>query len=386
MIPLVFAFRMPGVLYAGVGALDKLAPELTRLCVAKVALITDRGLVAAGVVEPVLAQVRAAGVACTVYDQVEAEPSTENCEEAARAVVAAGAEAIVAVGGGSSLDVAKGCSVLARHGGRIADYFGIDKVPGPGLPWIAIPTTAGTGSEVTPNAIFTEKSQQLKIGVVSPHLLPAVAIVDPVLTLTCPPAVTAATGIDALTHAIESYTAPKATPQTDLYALEAVRLIARSLRKAVWAGKDLQARTDMAYGSLFAGVSLGNAGVGAVHALAYPLGGKFGIPHGVANSLLLPYVMEFNMVADVDKFARVAEAMGENVAGLSRRAAAEQAVHAVRVLSRDVGIPQRLRDVGIPEEVLPELAEAAMKVTRLLDNNPRRVTQADALALYRAAY
>ncbi|BDG59062.1 iron-containing alcohol dehydrogenase [Caldinitratiruptor microaerophilus] len=383
---MVFPFRMPGVLYAGVGALDKLGPEVQRLGGDHVVVVTDKGLVKAGVVDSVLARLKEIGVAVTVFDEVEAEPSTENCEKAASAVVAAGARLIVAVGGGSSLDVAKGSSILAAHGGKIADYFGIDKVPGPGLPWIGIPTTSGTGSEVTPNAIFTDKMQQLKIGVVSPYLLPTVAIVDPVLTLTVPPAVTAATGIDALTHAIESFTAPKATPQTDLYALEAIRLISRSLRKAVWAGKDLQARTDMAYGSLFAGVSLGNAGVGAVHALGYPLGGQFGVTHGVSMSLLLPYVMEFNMVADIEKFARVAEAMGENVAGLSTRAAAARAVEAVRTLSVDVGIPQRLRDVGIPESALDGLAEAAMKVTRLLDNNPRKVTLEDARALYQAAY
>lgn len=382
---MVFPFRSPGVVYAGVGALENLGPEVQRLAAERVMVVTDKGLVAAGVVDTVLARLREAGVGTVVFDQVEAEPSTENCERAAAAVAEAGTRAIVAVGGGSALDVAKGCSILAAHGGRTADYFGTDRVPGPVLPWIGLPTTAGTGSEVTPNAIFTDNAQRLKIGIVSPHLFPSVAIVDPVLTLSVPPAVTAATGMDALTHAIESFTSPKATPQTGMYALEAVRLISRSLRKAVWAGRDMQARTDMAHGSLFAGVSLANAGVGAVHALAYPLGGQFGVPHGVANSLLLPYVLEFNMLGDIEKFARVAEAMGENVAGLSVRAAAAKAVDAVRVLSVDVGIPQRLQDVGIPADALDGLAEAAMKVTRLLDNNPRRVTLKDARALYQAA-
>lgn len=382
---MVFPFRMPEVFYAGAGALEKLGPEVKRFG-SRVIVMTDKVLVQAGVVDPVLARLKEAGVRFVVFDEVEPEPSTENCALAAQAVRASGARAIVAVGGGSALDVAKAGSILTTNRGLIADYFGVGKVEKPGLPLIALPTTAGTGSEVTFNAIFTDKAQKLKVGVVSPYLMPRVAIVDPVLTLTCPPAITAATGIDALTHAIESFTAPKATPQTDLYALEAIRLIARSLRKAVWSGSNLEARTAMAYGSTFAGISLANAGVGAVHALAYPVGGQFGISHGVSNSLLLPYVLEFNMVADTLKFARVAEAMGENVTGLSVREAAGRAVQAVRTLSLDVGIPQRLRDVSIPEDSLPVLAEAAMKVTRLLENNPRRVTLADALALYRSAY
>lgn len=384
---ITYPFRMPGVLYIGVGALERLGVEVPRLgTVRKVIVITDKVLVNVGAIEPVLAQLKAAGIEAAVFADVEPEPSTENCEMAARAVIEADAQAIIAVGGGSALDVAKGCSILVTNGGQISDYFGVEKVPAPGLPWMAIPTTAGTGSEVTFNAIFTDKAQQLKIGVVSPYLMPNVALVDPVMTLTAPPSITAATGMDALTHAIESYTSPKATPQTEMYALEAIRLLARSLRKATWFGKDLSARTDAAIGSCFAGISLANAGVGAVHALAYPLGGQFGITHGVSNSLLLPHVLTFNMIADVAKFARVAEALGEPVAGLSDRAAAAHGVEAVRTLSVDVGIPQRLRDLNIPESALDGLAEAASKVTRLLDNNPRRVTLPDIKALYRAAY
>lgn len=275
---------------------------------------------------------------------------------------------------------------LLRRGDPGGGPGGTDKVPGRGLPWIAIPTTAGTGSEVTPIAIVTDRANHLKVGVVSPFLLADAAMVDPCLTLIAPPHITAATGMDALTHAIESFTSPKATPQTDLFALRAIGLIARSLRQAVWCGADLQARTDMAYGSLFAGVALANAGVGAVHALAYPLGGQFGITHGVANSLLLPYVMEFNLVGDVDKYAAIAEALGEPVVGLSTRAAAARAVEAVRTLSVDVAIPQRLRDVGTSEGVLDGLAEAAVQATRLLDNNPRKVSLKDARALYQSAF
>jgi len=381
----IFPFRMPETLYMGSGALERLGAEARRFG-SKAILLTDKVLVRAGVVEPVLAALQAAGVTVTVFDEVEQEPSTENCEQSAAVVRGSGAEFLVAVGGGSVLDVAKGCSILATNGGAISDYFGIDKVPAAGLPWIGLPTTAGTGSEVTPNAIFTDKAKQLKIGVVSPFLFPTVAIVDPVLTLTAPPSITAATGMDALTHAVEAFTAPKATVQTDMYAVQAINLISRSLRRAVWAGRDIQARTDMALGSTLAGISFANAGVGAVHALAYPLGGQFGIPHGVSNALLLPHVMGFNMLADVTKFARVAEAMGEDVQGLSARAAAEAAVKAAALLSEDVGIPQRLRDVNIPESALEGLAAAAMNVTRLLDNNPRKVTLKDARALYQAAY
>jgi alcohol dehydrogenase len=280
------------------------------------------------------------------------------------------------------MDVTKGASVLATNGGSIKDYAGIELIPQRGIPTILIPTTSGTGSEVTQNAIFAFKEEQVKKGVVSQYLLPRVAIVDPKLTLSCPPHITAATGVDALVHAVESFTALKATPHTDIYALEAIRLISANLRTAVANGSDLEAREKMAMGSFFAGVSLANAGVGAVHALAYPLGGKFHVSHGVSNALLFAPVIEFNCVSNLAKFARVAEAMGEPVAGKSLREAAMLVVKAIKELVADVGIPQSLRDVGVSESDIEFLTLSAEKQSRLLSNNPRVITREDIKNIY----
>ena len=251
---------------------------------------------------------------------------------------------------------------------------------------ILVPTTAGTGSEVTPNAIFDDPGRKLKAGIVSLKLLAETAIVDPDLTVGVPPAVTAAAGLDALTHAMESYVAVKATPHTDLYALEATRLIGANLRAAVARGTDRAARYGQMLGSFFAGIAITNAGTGLCHAMAYPLGSAYHVPHGMANALLLPAVLEYNQPADLPKFARLAEALGEPVAGLSLRSAAERAAQAVRALAQDVGLPTGQREVGVPESALEGFVDGALSAARLVDNNPRRPTPEAVLALYRASY
>jgi alcohol dehydrogenase len=248
-----------------------------------------------------------------------------------------------------------------------------------------MPTTSGTGAEITPNALFYVPAAREKKAIVSPHIIPDVALVDPLLTVTAPPAVTAATGLDALSHAVESYTSMNASPLTDLYGLEAVRLIGAHLRTVVANGSDLAAREGMALASLYAGIGIGNAGTNIVHALAYPLQGQHRVTHGVANSLLLPYGMEFNALSNLSKFASVAEALGEPVAGLSPRAAAARSAEACRLLSEDIGIPQKLREVGIKAEHIEALVEGAMRMTRLLANNPRQVRPEDALAIFEKA-
>ncbi|WP_277949813.1 iron-containing alcohol dehydrogenase [Priestia endophytica] len=293
---------------------------------------------------------------------------------------------LIGVGGGSVLDATKVLSIMLTNQENVRDLVGIEKVQNAGISTILVPTTSGTGSEVTYNAIFTDVRDKVKKGIVSPYLLPKVAIVDPALTLTVPPSVTAATGMDALVHAVESYTAIRAGELTDGIALQAIKLISRSLRKAVYNGKDVKAREDMAMGSLLAGISLGNAGVGAVHALAYPLGGKFKVPHGVANSLLLPFVMKYNVVADLEKFAEVAKALGENIEGLSLREAANCTVYALTQLAQDIGIPSSLKDVGVTAEDIPNLAEEASKIDRLLNNNPRWLTVKEIEKIYEEAY
>jgi alcohol dehydrogenase len=371
---MVNPFSLPGVNYFGRGALANLVPELNNFGAKKVFLVSDNGVASAGLIDLVVDQMKAAGIDLVTYLDVEREPDIDNLEKCLARFKEQTCDLIVGLGGGSPLDVAKGVSILATNDGSILDYVGLNMIPKKGVPKFLIPTTAGTGAEVTKNAIFTDKKAQLKKGVVSRHLLPEVAIVDSDLTLSLPPDVTAATGMDALTHAIESYTSPKADLQTAMYALKAIELIGASLRRAVSFATDAKAREDMALGSVFAGISLANAGVGAVHACAYPLGGRFGMGHGVTNALLLPYIMEYNLIGDLQKFANIARALGEVTDMLSLREQAELSRKAVFELSRDIGIPQKLSAFGVHKEDIPGLAEAAMQVTRLMDNNPKKLT------------
>jgi alcohol dehydrogenase class IV len=283
------------------------------------------------------------------------------------------------------MDIASITSVMLTNPGTVYDYFGVNLVKNPGIPTILIPTTAGTGAEATPNAILTDTKEKLKKAIVSPYILPRIAIVDPLLTLSMPPSVTSSSGIDALTHAIESYTSNNATILTDLLAKEAIILIGRSLRTAVANSNNLEARYDMSIGSLYAGISLGNAGVTAVHALAYPLGGQFNIPHGIANGLLLPYVMEFNVLGNIPKFAQIAHFLGEKLDHLSLLDQAYQAPKAVKAIYRDLKIPQSLTELKVPKEAIPGMAKAAINVTRLMGNNPRTMTVQDVERIYEKA-
>jgi alcohol dehydrogenase class IV len=382
----VLHFQMCGRLVFGLGSLAELPDAVARLGGQRVLLVTDRGVVAAGLCEQVESVLSQAGVTVERFDQVEPDPRMEIAEACRDAARAAACEVLIGLGGGSSLDIAKVAAVLVTNQGPLSELVGIDRVPRPGLPTVMVPTTAGTGSEVTPIAVLSDKAEQLKKGLVSDHLYPRVALVDPSLTASLPPRVTAYTGVDALTHAIEAYTNKYAHPLVDTFALEAVRLIGVNLRRAVSCGDDSAARTGMSLGSLYGGLCLGSVNTAAVHALAYPLGGMFDLPHGLANSVLLPHVMAYNLVSDLAKHARLAEALGEATGGLSQRAAAARSVEAVSQLCRDVGVTDRLRDLGIPESALADMAPAAMKVTRLLNNNPRVMTEQDALGIYQAAY
>ncbi|HET7770922.1 MAG TPA: iron-containing alcohol dehydrogenase [Chloroflexota bacterium] len=382
----VFPFRVPQTQLFGAGAIEQIGAEADRLGLKKTLVVTDPGVAKAGVADRVRQLLEGAGVATQVYDQAESEPSVASVERAAAAAAGGDFDGIVGVGGGSALDTAKGVSLRTANDGPLQRFFGVELVPATGLPMILVPTTAGTGSEATPNAIFDDTERKLKAGIVSHRLFAQVAIVDPDLTIAAPPGVTAAAGMDALTHAIESYVALKATPHTDLYALEAIRLIAAHLRAAVARGTDRAARAGQARGSLYAGISITNAGTGLCHAMAYPLGSAFHVPHGLANALLLPAVLEYNLVADLPKMARVAAAMGEPIEGLSERAAAELAVEAVRQLSRDVGLPGGLREVGVPESALEGFVEGTLSAQRLITNNPRVPSAAAVLEVYRAAY
>lgn len=377
---MIHPFSLPAVNYYGKGALMNLGSELEKNIVKKVFLISDKGLKSSGILDQVHEQLDKTEV--IEYVNVEREPSVENVEDALREFKISGCDAVIGVGGGSPLDVAKGVSVMANNKGSLLDYVGVQLIPNPGVFNILIPTTAGTGAEITQNAIFTDRSAKMKKGIVSRHLIPNVAIVDSNLTISVPAAITAATGMDALTHAIESYTAPKANVQTEMYAIKSIELIGQHLRTAVSYGKDEAAREAMALASVFAGISLANAGVGAVHAMAYPLGGRYGVNHGIANATLLPYVMEFNVLGNMQKFKNIAIALGESSEGKTDRETAFLAVKAVKRLSRDVGIPQTLTELGVDKGSVDAMAEGAMQATRLIDNNPRQIGVEDIKAIF----
>jgi len=367
----------------GAGCLSQIAAEVERLGGTRVMIVTDPGLVAAGIVDRLEALLREGGVAFHRFDQVEPDPRLEIAALATDLIRQEKSDLIIGIGGGSAIDIAKIASVLATNEGELGQYFGIDLIPRPGQKTIIVPTTAGTGSEVTPIVILSDLEEKLKKGVVSPYLMPSVALLDAELTLGLPPHVTAATGMDALIHAVEAFTSKNAYFMTDMLAREAIRLIIGSIRTAFANGSDITARRHMLEGSLLAGMAFANAGVTAVHAFAYPIGAEYHIPHGVANSIMLTPVMEFNMLGNLKKFAELADLFGEVTEGKTTREKALAAVEALRILSRDLQIPAHLSDFGVKDADIPNLAAGVMKVTRLLANNPREMTQADAEAIYR---
>lgn len=382
----VVEIKTPGAIVFGVGACEKLPERIKKLSSdGAVLIVTDAGLVKSGAVEKIKELVSSAGFEAGVFDAVEPDPDKETVYKCLEMVKSIGAQLVFGLGGGSSLDVAKVAAVLRVNEGQLSDYVGIDKVPRKGLPTILLPTTSGTGSEVSPIAVISDRKQHLKLGIVSEHLYCDLAIVDPRLTVSCPAGITASAGMDALTHAIEIYTNKFSVSIIDGIVLEAIRLIGRHLRKCVDDGTELTAREGMSLAALYGGLGLGPVNTAAVHALAYPLGGTFDIAHGLANSILLPYVMEFNRPACEEKFAKIADALGiTGVESISDKAST--AVEAVISLSRDVGIPKQLRDINIPEDAIPAMATGAMKVTRLLNNNPREMTENDARQIYEKAY
>jgi len=315
---------------------------------------------------------------------VKPEPTISDFEQALQIGKDFQPTAVIGVGGGSPLDVAKLIAALLDGSQNVRDVFGIGKLHARKLPLICLPTTAGTGSEVSPNAILLDEREQLKKGVVSPHLVPDACFVDPLLTISVPPNITAYTGVDALVHCIEAFANRFAHPTVDLYALQGIRLITKFLERAVKNGADLEARENVALGSLYGGLCLGPVNTAAVHALAYPLGGEFRIAHGLANSVLLPHVLTFNINTAPERYAEMATALG-----LEKNSPLEMAKAVVQkfsFLSCRCGIPIRLSDLNIPEEAIPRMAKSAMSVTRLLKNNVRTLTEADAEQIYRSAY
>ncbi len=367
------------------GALNNIVSEVKRLGASKPCIITDPGLMSTGIVERLQGLLTDGGMDNCLYDKVQADPPYELVDQTVELVKDAGADCVIGIGGGSSLDMAKITSVMVVNPGSVSDYFGIDLLSKPGLPLILIPTTAGTGSEVTPIVILSDEGEKLKKGVVSSHLYPDCALLDPELTFGLPPAVTTATGMDALIHAVEAYTSKNATPMSDVLAREAMRLIYNNIRTAYADGANAEARGAMLRGSMLAGMAFANAGVTAVHAFAYPIGAEFHIPHGLANTLMLVPVMRFNMLGNLERFGELAEIFGQPVEGLSTRQAALKAVDTLAELADDLNAPQHLSEYGVKESHVPDLAAGVLKVTRLLANNPRKLELADAEAIYRAA-
>ncbi len=379
-----FIFNTTPSIVFGAGALGRLAEIAGARLGPRVLLVTDAGLRATGIVERAVEAMQAAEMSVSVYDGVLADPPEAVVEEATRLALENDATGIVGLGGGSSLDVAKLVALLARGGESLSAIYGVGLAKGPRLPLLLAPTTAGTGSEVTPISIVTTGAQEKK-GVVSPLILPDIALLDPELTLGLPSHVTAATGVDAMVHAIEAYTSTSANnnPVSKALAREALRLLGGAIRRAVREGGDLAARSDMLLGSLLAGQAFANSPVAAVHALAYPLGGHFKIPHGLSNALVLTEVMRFNAPFCGPAYCEVAGSIFPDLAGIEDPA---MLIDALAALSRDIGLAPRLRDAGVPREALEALADDAMKQTRLLVNNPRPLTRADALAIYDAAW
>jgi alcohol dehydrogenase len=380
-----FSFTGARKIVFGSGSFSGLVGQIRDLRAKKPLIAMDGNLAKLGMRDKILEMFDREGMKAVLYDRVLPEPPLEQADEGAKLALKGKCDIVIGIGGGSAMDVAKAIAVVAAHNAEAKDFLGLNKVPAPGLPTIMVPTTAGTGSEVTFTAVFVRHDLRKKEGMNSVYMYPDLALLDPELTLSLPPQPTAASGMDALCHAIESYTSVIASPASEMFSLEAIRLISENLRTCVHNGKDLEAREAQMLGSLYAGIGLANAGVGAAHSLSYPLGGKYGISHGVANTLMLPRIMEFNLPGALEKFAIVAEMMGEDTEGLSVRDAAMLAVEAVDVLIEDCDIATGLEELGIPEEDFPEMAKVAMTVARPLENNPRKVTLEDAIAIYRTA-
>lgn len=385
-MPATYHFQTVKHLVHGAGSLDQLCTKLELLDtpITRVVLVTQNAMHRLGVTERVCAQLQAANIRVHLVDNVEIEPTLENIERVFRQDVAPHApDALIAIGGGSVLDAAKLFAVMLTNDTPLRDLLGIDKVKLPGKPMVLVPTTSGTGSEVTPNAIVTLPDEALKIGVVSRHLLPTLVLLDPLLTLSLPKPITAATGMDAFTHSLESFISTKANPVSDAFALESMRLISASIVTAYEQPDNVDARGDMLLGSMYGGLALTAAGTAAVHALAYPLGGQFQVTHGVANAMLLPHVMAFNLDSCAPRLKRAACACGVAQQTDSDDVAAHKLIAQITQWTQRLNIPQDLRAFGVGEAHLAGMAVAASKVTRLMTNNPKALSLAQIEALYR---
>lgn len=371
-----------GRIIAGPGSIAGIKEVAADLGAERVLIVTDQGVAGAGLIERPRKILEDAGLRVAVLDDTPPEPEVGQVEAILAAARPHAPDLVVGIGGGSAMDVAKVVAVLLNNDVSLRELVNKAPIARRGVPTLMVPTTAGTGSETTPNSIVLVPEDELKVGIVSPKLMPDCVILDPELTLGLPPAITASTGMDALCHAIECYTSKKGNPFSELLALKAIALISRSIRRAFTTGTDLDARHDMLLGAMYGGMCIATSSTTAVHALSYPLGGKYRIAHGISNAILLPFVMRFNAVGNEEKFRDVALAMGLDVASLSPAQAADAMVDALFALNRDLRIPGDLKRWNITGGDLETLVDGAAKVTRLLDNNPRPMDKADIRAIY----
>ncbi len=378
-----FSYHIPTQIEFGNGAIARLPEFVKALGGSRVLVVGDPGVQRAGLIDRVQAILTGASIFNAVFADVESDPATRSVDEGTVHGKANGCDLVVGIGGGSALDTAKAIGLMLVNDGNIKDYVGIGKVPRAGAPVIAVPTTAGTGSELTIWSVLSDKVAKAKISVGSVLNCPAIALLDPELTLSLPPQITAATGMDALTHALESYVNTATQPISEAMSDQAMTLIARSLRKAVADGSDVEARGDMLLASTIAAMAFNSTRLGLVHAFAMPLGAKFGIPHGLVNAIMLPEVMRFNHLANPRKFARIAEIFGEKTAGLPVEEAAALSVSAIEKLKLDVGITAKLSNFGVTEGRFDEIVDEAM-LSGNVPVNPRQPTKDDMKALLRA--
>ena len=377
-----FTFELPTKIEYGIGATGDLADVIKNLNAVKVLLVTDKGIVRSGLLDRIIDLLESNKLRWQVFDSVEANPKDYNVQQGAEVASHFGPDCLVALGGGSPIDCAKAIAVVARQGGAVRDYEGPNKIGADVLPLIAIPTTAGTGSEVTFSSVITDSGEKFKFSIKDPRIAPRVALVDPEMTVSMPPDLTASTGMDALTHAIEGYTAKAAEPIADSAALYAIELITSNLRTALFDGSNLEARAGMLLGSLLAGIAFSHSDVAAVHCVAEALGGKYDAPHGVCNAVVLPAVMAYNMEYCKERYARIAAAMGlfdENIDKAARRA-----VDAVQKLAVDVHLPA-FSTLGVQENDLEELAINSVKNGSNVDN-PRPMSKEDYLSLFKTLF
>lgn len=379
-----YQFQTAGRIIAGPHSLQNLGDALSGAGqVSRVLIVASDTMRKHGITDEIAAQLAQRGIASEVIGGVMREPTEDHIEDLANQIGEEHFDVYIGIGGGSVLDATKLLSVLRTNRLRVREMIGTELIPSEGIPTVLIPTTSGTGSEVTPNAIVTLTKEELKIGIISRHLLPKLVVLDPVLTLGLPKHLTAATGMDAFTHALESYISGKANPISDMMALESIRLISGSIVPSFHNGSSIENRSAMLLGSMFGGMALAGSGTAAVHAMAYPLGGRFNIPHGVANAMLLPHVMAFNMDRICEKLEIVAGAMGIAKESGSPAAAADLVIGRIEEWTKELEIPQDLMAYGVQSADIPSLSAAAFNVRRLMDNNPKPMSTEQIEAVYR---